>query len=143
MNLTTKTFQELTTSELYEILKVRSQIFVVEQNCVYQDVDGMDHESLHLFFQTEGQVQAYLRAFLKAPGIVQMGRVMTVTHGQGLGGKLLEDSIKEIKARFHPRQIVLDAQCYATGFYEWVGFVVCSEEFLEDGIPHIEMVLVL
>lgn len=143
MNLITRTFPELTTSELYEILKVRSQVFVVEQNCAYQDVDGLDEQSFHLFFQSEGQIQAYLRFFEKAPGVVQMGRVLTVTHGQGLGGELLKAGIAEIKARLNPRQIVVEAQCYATGFYERAGFVACSEEFLEDGIPHVGMVLVL
>ena len=143
MNLIVKTFPHLTTPELYEILKVRSQIFVVEQNCAYQDIDGQDQESLHLFFQKEGHVLAYLRAFLKEPGVVQMGRVLTVTHGQGLGKKLLASGIKEIKAHFHPRQIVIEAQCYAIGFYEKADFVVFSEEFLEDGIPHVKMVLPL
>ncbi|WP_368250675.1 GNAT family N-acetyltransferase [Enterococcus sp. 2201sp1_2201st1_B8_2201SCRN_220225] len=143
MNLIVKTFPQLSTTELYEILKVRSQIFVVEQNCAYQDIDGQDQESLHLFFQEEGHVLAYLRAFLKEPGVVQMGRVLTVTHGQGLGKKLLASGIKEIKAHFHARQIVIEAQCYAIGFYEKADFVVCSEEFLEDGIPHVKMGLSL
>lgn len=141
MKLTCKPFDQLTTTELYEILKVRSQIFVVEQNCAYQDVDGLDQASIHLFFHDNGQVQSYLRFFEKAPGVVQMGRVLTVAHGQGLGGQLLTAGIAEIKRQFQAQKIVIEAQVYATGFYEKVGFVRCSEEFLEDDIPHVEMVL--
>lgn len=143
MELTCKTFQELTTKELYEILKARGAIFVVEQNCPYQDIDGLDEASLHLFYEDGGQVQAYLRAFEKEPGSVQMGRVLTLHHGTGLGGRLLQQGIATIKSHFHPEKIVIEAQCYATGYYEKVGFTRCSEEFLEDGIPHVKMELVL
>lgn len=143
MELTIKTFQELTTKELYEILKVRGTIFVVEQNCAYQDIDGLDETSLHLFYEDGGQVQAYLRAFEKEPGVVQMGRVLTLRHGEGLGGRLLHEGILVIKEQFHPRKIVIEAQCYATGYYEKAGFQRCSEEFLEDGIPHVRMELTL
>lgn len=142
MELTIKTFQELTTKELYEILKVRGAIFVVEQNCAYQDIDGLDETSLHLFYEDGGQVQAYLRAFEKEPGVVQMGRVLTLRHGEGLGGRLLHEGILVIKEQFHPRKIVIESQCYATGYYEKAGFQRCSEEFLEDGIPHVRMELV-
>jgi len=143
MELTCKTFQELTTKELYEILKARAAIFVVEQNCPYQDIDGLDEASLHLFYEDGGQVQAYLRAFEKEPGSVQMGRVLTLHHGEGLGGRLLQQGIATIKRHFHPEKIVIEAQCYATGYYEKAGFTRCSEEFLEDGIPHVKMELVL
>ena len=143
MELTIKTFQELTTKELYEILKVRGAIFVVEQNCAYQDIDGLDETSLHLFYEDGGQVQAYLRAFEKEPGIVQMGRVLTLRHGEGLGGRLLHEGIVIIKEQFQPQKIVIEAQCYATGYYEKAGFQRCSEEFLEDGIPHVRMELTL
>lgn len=143
MELTIKTFQELTTKELYEILKVRGAIFVVEQSCAYQDIDGLDEASLHLFYEDGGQVQAYLRAFEKEPGVVQMGRVLTLRHGEGLGGRLLHEGIPVIKEQFHPRKIVIEAQCYATGYYEKAGFQRCSEEFLEDGIPHVKMELTL
>lgn len=143
MELTIKTFQELTTKELYEILKVRGAIFVVEQKCAYQDIDGLDEASLHLFYEDGGQVQAYLRAFEKEPGVVQMGRVLTLRHGEGLGGRLLHEGILVIKEQFHPGKIVIEAQCYATGYYEKAGFQRCSEEFLEDGIPHVRMELTL
>ena len=136
-----KYFDELSTNELYEILRARAEIFVVEQNCVYQDLDGIDYESLHVFAEEGGKVTAYLRAFYKDEDTVQMGRVLTLRHGEGLGGKLLREGMAQIRARMHPAKIWIDAQCYATGFYEREGFRICSEEFLEDGIPHVRMVL--
>ncbi|MCR5812766.1 MAG: GNAT family N-acetyltransferase [Lachnospiraceae bacterium] len=136
-----KYFDELTTTELYEILRARAEIFVVEQNCVYQDLDGIDYESLHVFAEEGGKVTAYLRAFHKDENTVQMGRVLTLRHGEGLGGKLLREGIAQVRARMQPAKICIDAQCYATGFYEREGFRICSEEFLEDGIPHVQMVL--
>ena len=136
-----KYFDELSTKELYEILRARAEIFVVEQNCVYQDLDGIDYESLHVFAEEGGKVTAYLRAFYKDKDTVQMGRVLTLRHGEGLGGKLLREGIAQIRIRMQPAKICIDAQCYATGFYEREGFRICSEEFLEDGIPHVQMVL--
>lgn len=93
MKLVTKFFDELTTAELYELLKARAEIFVVEQNCVYQDLDDKDYDSLHVFYEESGKIVAYLRAFLKEKDIVQVGRVLTVKHGTGLGGKLLKAGI--------------------------------------------------
>ena len=138
-----KYFNELTTTELYEILKSRAEIFVVEQNCIYQDLDDKDYHSLHIFYESEGKVVAYLRAFIKdsVTNIVQIGRVLTLTHGTGLGGKLLKESISIIQKEMNPSSIYIEAQCYATGFYEREGFVISSDEFLEDGIPHVEMIL--
>ena len=142
MNLCVKSFDELSTRELYEILRVRSEIFVVEQNCVYQDLDGRDEQSLHIYLEEDGKVWAYLRAFpLEGQGeIVQAGRVLTVIHGTGLGGRLLKEGLLLIEERMHPRQILIEAQTYAAGFYAREGFIPCSEEFLEDGIPHIRMI---
>ena len=143
MKLITKHFTELTTTELYEILKARAEIFVVEQNCIYQDLDDIDYRSLHIFYEENGKVMAYLRAFEKdsASKIVQIGRVLTLTHGIGLGGKLLKEGLSQIKEKMNPSSIYIEAQCYATGFYEREGFVISSDEFLEDGIPHVEMIL--
>lgn len=143
MKLVIKYFNELTTTELYEILKARAEIFVVEQNCIYQDLDDIDYRSLHIFYEADGKVIAYLRAFEKdsAAGIVQIGRVLTLTHDTGLGGKLLKEGIAQIKEKMTPSSIYIEAQCYATGFYEREGFVISSTEFLEDGIPHVEMIL--
>ena len=143
MKVVSKYFDELTTKELYELLKARAEIFVVEQNCVYQDLDDLDYRSLHVFYEEEGRVTAYLRAFVKAGNTVQMGRVLTLEHGNGLGGRLLREGLELVKEAFHPEKIYIEAQCYATGFYEREGFQICSEEFLEDGIPHVQMELCL
>ena len=145
MQLISKFFQELTTKELYELLKARAEIFVVEQTCVYQDLDVLDYHGLHVFYEENGKVLAYLRAFPKTEEehIIQMGRFLTVNHGTGLGGKLLEEGLKQIKKKMKPKEILIHAQCYATGFYERAGFQICSEEFLEDDIPHVEMRLQL
>ena len=141
MKLVSKFFEELTTTELYELLKVRSEVFVVEQNCIYQDLDDKDYRSLHVFYEEDREVLAYLRAFTKKEGVVQIGRVLSTTHGIGLGGKILKEGLLQIQEKFHPKKIYLEAQCYAIGYYEREGFKVCSEEFLEDGIPHVEMEL--
>ena len=138
-----KFFEQLTTKELYELLKARAEIFVVEQNCVYQDLDDKDYRSLHVFYEENGKVTAYLRGFIKEAGVVQVGRVLTLEHGKGLGGILLHEGLKHIKEAFQPKEIFIEAQCYATGFYEREGFQICSEEFLEDGIPHVYMICAL
>ncbi len=140
MKAAAKFFNDLTTKELYEILKARAEIFVVEQNCVYQDLDDKDYESLHVFYEENGKVAAYLRAFYRNDSVVQIGRVLTLKHGTGLGGKLLKEGIAQIKEKMNPRQLYIEAQCYAAGYYEREGFRVCSEEFLEDGIPHVQMI---
>ena len=136
-----KTFNELTTKEIYEILKARAAVFVVEQNIVYQDMDDKDYDSLHVYCEEDGKITAYLRAFETEPGVVRMGRVLTLQHGQGLGGKLLEYGLDEIRQRYSPKTIVIDSQCHAIGFYEKVGFEVCSDEFLEEGVMHVKMEL--
>ena len=145
MNLVTKYFHELTTTELYELLKSRAEIFVVEQNCIYQDLDDKDYHSLHIFYEENGKIVAYLRAFEKdtTTRTVQIGRVLTLNHGMGLGGQLSKKGITQIREKLNPSTIYIEAQCYATGFYEQEGFVISSEEFLEDGIPHVEMILKL
>ena len=143
MKTISRFFSELSTAELYEILRVRSEIFVVEQNCVYQDPDGRDCDSLHVFLEENGRVLAYLRSFMKDSDTAQMGRVLTRPHGKGLGRELLRAGIEQIRIRQHPKRIFIEAQCYAAGFYEKAGFRICSETFMEDGIPHIGMMLEL
>ncbi len=143
MKLVVKYFDDLTTKELYELLKARISIFVLEQNRVYQDLDDKDYHSLHVFFEDNGEVVACLRAFLKEDNVVQIGRVLTLYHGNGLGGKLLKEGIAQIQNKMNPKKIYIEAQFYATGFYEREGFKICSEEFLKDGIPHVAMDLKL
>lgn len=143
MEIISKFFDELTIIELYEILKVRSKIFVVEQKCVYQDLDDIDYRSLHLFYKSDKNIIAYLRIYKKEEGIIQIGRVLTADHGKGFGGKILKEAVSIIKEQMKPNKIYLEAQCYAIRFYEREGFKVCSEEFIEDGIPHVKMILEL
>lgn len=144
MELIHKTFRELTTEELYELLKARAEIFVVEQSCVYQDLDNIDYRSVHVFYRDDrGAVKAYLRLFEKegSRGTIQMGRVLTLEHGTGLGGRLLRDGIEIARDFMKAKKIYLEAQKYAAGFYEREGFKICSGEFLEDGIIHVQMEL--
>ena len=142
MEFVVKHFKELSTTELYEILRTRAEVFVVEQNCAYQDLDGKDLDAVHLFaWNEEGRVSACLRVFWKdkEKGIAQIGRVVTLCHGQGLGGEILHRGVQIAEQDFGARRIYLEAQQYAIGYYEKEGFEVTSEPFLEDGIPHVTM----
>lgn len=144
MEFKSKTFLELTTMQLFEILRARSRVFVVEQTCPFQDPDDADYESLHIFREDEnGKIAAYMRVFPKhdEEGCVQMGRVLTIKRGAGLGGLILKEGIREARDRMEARKIYLESQTYATGFYAREGFETVGEEFLEDGIPHIGMYL--
>lgn len=141
MEFIVKKFNELTTVELYEILKSRAQIFIMEQNINYQDMDDIDYRSLHCFLWENHRVVAYLRAFYTESNIVKIGRVLTLEHGNGLGKKLMEQSILEIKAKMNPSKISMHAQKHAAGFYEKFGFQVTSDDFLEEGVVHVEMEL--
>lgn len=143
MELISKEFKELNTVELYEILKTRSEIFLIEQNIHYQDMDNVDYNSLHCFFMKNGRVIAYLRAFYQEDGedVVKIGRVLTLEHGKGIGKELLEKSINAIKEKMKCKKIIMDAQKYAAGFYEKFGFKTVSNDYLEEGIVHIQMAL--
>ena len=141
MNLIAKYFNELTTTELYEILKARSEIFIIEQNILYQDMDDVDYDSLHCFFVEDNKVVAYLRAFYNEDNVVKLGRVLTLKHGNGIGKDLLEQSLIAIKEKMKCKKICMDAQKYAVGFYEKFGFKVTSEDFLEEGVVHNTMEL--
>lgn len=145
MNLIAKYFNELTTPELYEILKARSEIFIMEQNIHYQDMDNIDYKSLHCFFMEDDKVIAYLRAFYQDNNkeVVKIGRVLTLKHGNGIGRELLEQSLKVIKEKMKCKKISMDAQKYATGFYEKFGFQTVSDDFLEEGIVHVGMELII
>lgn len=137
MEFTVKNFEQLTTDELYELLKLRCAVFVVEQNCAYQDIDGTDKASYHVFAKAEdGSIKACLRFYEKDADTVHMGRVITVDRGTGMGAKLLKAGIAAVKEKTGKKQIYLEAQSYAVGFYEKSGFTVIGEEFLEDDIPH-------
>lgn len=140
MDFKAKLFGELTAAEIYEILKVRSQVFQMEQNIHYLDEDNVDYDSLHCFFEENGQVAAYLRAF-PDDGKIRFGRVLTITRGQGHGRRLMDLSVRAARERFGTLDIIMDAQKHAEGFYKKLGFVTTSDELLEEGIVHVEMVL--
>lgn len=136
-----KTFAELTTIEVYEILKARAEIFVMEQNICYQDMDDVDYKSLHCFLKEGNKVVAYLRAYYQDSDetAIRVGRVLTLEHGKGLGRQLMEQSLPVIKTRMKCSKLCMDAQTHAIGFYEKFGFQVMSEEFWEEGILHVAM----
>jgi len=141
MKIHIKIFNHLTTVELYEILKARAEVFVVEQNCVYQDLDEKDKKACHVWIEGDGHIKAYLRVLERGVTFeeVSIGRVLTTERGKGYGNEILKAGIDVAKDRFQAEAIRIEAQCYAKGYYEKHGFRQCSEEFLEDGIPHIQM----
>lgn len=143
MQLVTKKYSELTQDELYEILRVRSAVFVVEQNCVFLDMDGNDNRAYHVGLWENGKILAYLRVLEKGVTFdeVAIGRVLTTVRGMGYANIILEAGIKTAVERYGASVIKLEAQTYARGVYEKHGFRQSSDEFLEDGIPHIEMTL--
>ena len=142
MELIVKHFRELTTAELFEIYKLRVSVFVVEQNCPYQEVDQGDLEAYHLWLKDDTGIQAYLRVLPKGTNHtdVSIGRVIAVKRRCGLGTQIVEAGIAAAKERLGAERIVIDAQTYARGLYENIGFMQSGDEFLEDGIPHIPMV---
>lgn len=143
MDVVIKRFEELSIEELYEILKIRVAVFVVEQNCAYQEVDDKDKHSYHVYLKDAGGIKAYLRVIDKGISFeeVSIGRVLTLERGCGLGNRLLLEGIKVAKEKLKADSIRIEAQTYAREFYEKAGFGQVSEEFLEDGIPHIQMLL--
>lgn len=143
MNFIAKDFSELTATELYEIIKSRNEIFLLEQKIICQDLDDVDYVSTHCFIQEGKRAVAYLRAFCSDEDkrIVTVGRVLTLEHKKGLGTILMQKSIEEIKKRFLCDKICVHAQKQAIGFYEKMGFCVVSDEFLEEGVVHVTMEL--
>lgn len=136
-------FGELTTTELYEIIRSRSSVFLLEQGIICQDLDRVDYDSLHCFIEQDGEVVAYLRAFRKenSTDTVKIGRVLSLTHGIGLGTRIMTESVPKIKEAFNCKRITLNAQKHAQGFYERLGYSVVSGEFLEEGVVHVKMEL--
>ena len=141
MNLQVKFFEELTTRELYEIVRSRTEIFLLEQHIICQDFDGVDYDALHCFLEENGKVLAYLRAYPVGEGTVKIGRVLSITHGKGHGTKLMTESLPLIWEKLSCEKAIIHAQKQAQGFYEKLGFVVTSPDYLEEGIPHATMEL--
>ena len=142
METVIKKFNELTVEELYEILKIRSAVFVVEQNCVYQDMDEVDKEAYHVYLKDGDNIVAYLRVVDKNKRLdeVSVGRVISLRRRSGLGSQLMKAGIVVAQEKFGATKIKVGAQVYAKAFYEQCGFRQISEEYLEDGIPHIYMI---
>ena len=136
-----KRFQELTVDELYELLRARSEVFVVEQDCVYQDMDGDDQPSIHLWLTDRDKVVAVCRVCPAGTHMeeVSIGRVITTERGKGYGKRIMLEGIAVARECFGAKRIDIEAQEYAHGFYEQVGFRQSSEPFILDGIPHIRM----
>ncbi len=140
----TKTFAELTTVELYEILQLRQAVFVVEQTCPYLDADGADEQANHLYARSEdGAIVAYARLFLpteQAP-YSRIGRVISAgtVRRQGLGRELMRRAITWCEEQAPHTPIRLGAQVYLRKFYQDFGFTEISAEYLEDDIPHVDM----
>lgn len=141
MEFVAKTFDELTTAELYEILKARARIFLMEQGIQYVDMDDVDYEALHCFLKKGNTVISYLRAYYQGEekATVKIGRVLSLEHQKGWGRQLMEESLPAIRERMGCTAFYMDSQKHAVRFYEKFGFQVVSEEFLEEGIPHVEM----
>ena len=138
-----KSFQELTVDELYELLRVRSEVFVVEQDCVYQDMDGDDQKAIHLWLTLADKVVALARVCPVETHMqeISIGRVVTTERGKGYGKQIMLYAIDAAVKHFHATHIDIEAQEYAKGFYESIGFKQTSETFILDGIPHIRMTL--
>ena len=138
-----KRFETLTVVELHDFMQLRSEVFVVEQNCVYQDVDGKDYKALHLIGEDNGNTVAYARLFKPKDYFEQasIGRVVVkeTYREKKLGHILMREAILEIKKHFNETKITISAQLYLKKFYESHGFIQTSEMYLEDDIPHIEM----
>ncbi len=136
-----KSFYELNIDELYEILKLRAEVFIIEQNCIYPDIDDKDKHSLHVFLKEQDEIVAYLRVIEKGISFdeVSIGRVIAKYRRQGLGTLVLKAGIQAAKEIYQAEKIIIEAQTYAKAFYEKQGFIQTSDEFLEDGIPHIQM----
>ena len=141
LTLHKKLFRELTLDELYELLRIRSEVFVVEQDCVYQDLDYDDQPAVHLWLTEGEKIVALCRVCPAGTHMdeVSVGRVITTERGKGYGKRMMLEGIKAAREHFGARRIEIEAQEYARGFYEQVGFRQSSEPFILDGIPHIKM----
>ena len=142
-----KNFQDLSNTEIYQILRLRSVVFVVEQECIYQDIDNKDKKAVHIFLKEKNEIIAYSRVFkekeyFENPSI---GRVVVANKRRmyGVGKKIMNISIDYIKQNIKAKSIEISAQKYLKKFYSNLGFVKQGEEYLEDNIPHVRMFLII
>ena len=144
LNIKIKTFKELTTNELYDVLQLRSEVFVVEQDCVYQDIDGKDHKAYHVLGYKQDQLVAYTRVFKSGDYFneASIGRVVVKLNerSHSYGYDIMQSSIDLLLKSFGAKQIKISAQTYLKRFYNNLNFKEIGEEYLEDGIPHIAMI---
>ena len=139
MELFVKRFNELTIEELYEILKVRVDVFVAEQKCSYKELDEKDKSAYHIYLKENDWIKAYLRVIDAGVSFeeVSIGRVLTTERGKGFANIIINEGIKVSRELLKANKIKIEAQVYAQKMYEKFGFKPISEEFLDDGIPHI------
>ncbi len=134
---------QMTSLEVYELLRLRVDVFVVEQECAYSEIDGRDHDALHLrLVDGGGGLAAALRVFPPVEGGAgRIGRVVVAPNfrGRHLGDMLMRKALKKLAQEFGAEMVELSAQSHLRRFYEKHGFQTCSAEYLEDGIPHVEM----
>ena len=142
-----KNFQDLSNTEIYQILRLRSEVFVVEQECIYQDIDNKDKKAVHIFLKEKNEIIAYSRVFkekeyFENPSI---GRVVVANKRRmyGVGKKIMNISIDYIKQNIKAKSIEISAQKYLKKFYLNLGFVQQGDEYLEDNIPHLRMFLII
>ena len=144
MQYTMKTFDELTNIELYEILKLREEVFILEQACIYPDIDGKDEHAQHLMAFDHGKLVACLRILDKGVTFEEssIGRVIVSKNHRrrGIAKEMMQQAIDFIGCKMKEARIKISAQAYTIPFYESVGFNVVSGEYMEDGILHVEMV---
>ncbi len=141
MTATFKFFDELSTTELFEIVRSRFEIFVLEQNMHCREFDDTDYTALHGFLAENGTVMAYLRLFETEAGVVKIGRVLSLVHKKGLGRQMMRAAIEKAKEHFACKKIVVHAQKRAEGFYQKLGFQTLTEPYMEDGVLHVTMEL--
>ncbi|MDF2880325.1 MAG: acetyltransferase [Clostridiaceae bacterium] len=146
MNWKMKKFNELNVKEIYEILKLRNQVFIVEQQCPYLDCDGKDMKAYHLFQENNNEIAAYLRILEKGVSYneISIGRVLVNSkyRGKGLARQMMKEAIEFINDQLNESNIRIEAQAYLIDFYKSFGFKQVSQVFLEDNIPHIEMLYI-
>ena len=140
MQVRIKSFEDLTNRELYEILKLRVDVFVVEQECPYPEIDGKDYNAIHICLENEEEILSYARVY-KEEDQVHLGRIIAKERRKGYATLILKEAINVAKKFYQAKEIHIEAQTYAKKLYEKVGFVEDSEIYLLDGIEHVKMVL--
>lgn len=140
MQVKLKSFDDLTSREVYEILRLRVDVFVVEQACPYPEIDGKDYDAIHIYLENQGQILAYARVY-KEDGQIHIGRVIAKERRKGHATLILKEAIRVAREKYQAKKITIEAQTYAKNLYKKVGFVEDSEIYLLDGIEHVKMVL--